>query len=588
MLAFVFILPLVAALLCLALNRAAPTRWLGVGAAAALLAAALVLLAARFQSGLPLALLDHTWTALDDRAIRLILRFDALSWPLALLALGGGALALLTLALAIPLTLRGFGGLFSTVVLALLVSIAGLANQELIFLPFAWALVALLAFSALRASGALAGQDAPLIMLLAELLAALVLLGVALAAPNAPGAPATLPILACWTIVGLLALGAPPFHAHVQALAEAPAALSGALLTLGVPLIGGYALIRFVAGQATFLPHAWHVVVTLLGLLTLLVGAAGACGTTSLRRMAGLQFSAQMGLLLIAVAGGPLAVTVAAPAVLANSTLATLACYLAIAILERHTGSDDFAEIVAREALLLPGVIFLVGAAAAAGVPGTSGFWVRRWLFDELVRTSPWAAPLLLAGSALLAGTYVAPLATFWRTAGAATAGERAADGPWRRAATAFVCVAAVAPLLLLGIAPQLAWDSWLSQTRSVLAPDAQLAAPALPGMWSQVAYAAAAVVLVGLPIAAYTGRQRTAMPDSQPQPSSVFGPQALGQSLHGLARLASATGTFAAAWQGLLRLSRVTRRGLALCEQRYYLAGLVIALIVMIMLFIQ
>ena len=74
----------------------------------------------------------------------------------------------------------------------------------------------------------------------------------------------------------------------------------------------------------------------------------------------------------------------------------------------------------------------------------------------------------------------------------------------------------------------------------------------------------------------------------TQPQPDGVALPWALGESLRGLAWMATATQLFARAWQALLALSRGLRRGMALFEQRYYLAGLLIAVILVIMLFIQ
>ena len=55
-----------------------------------------------------------------------------------------------------------------------------------------------------------------------------------------------------------------------------------------------------------------------------------------------------------------------------------------------------------------------------------------------------------------------------------------------------------------------------------------------------------------------------------------------------GLAWMAIAPEAFTRAWRGLLVLSRGLRRGMALFEQRYYLAGLLIAVILVIMLFIQ
>ena len=54
------------------------------------------------------------------------------------------------------------------------------------------------------------------------------------------------------------------------------------------------------------------------------------------------------------------------------------------------------------------------------------------------------------------------------------------------------------------------------------------------------------------------------------------------------MAAIAVATNAFAGAWRALLALSRGLRRGMALFEQRYYLAGLLIAVILVIMLFIQ
>ncbi len=280
MLVLVFALPLAAALGCLALNRSVPTRWVGVGSALALALAGGVLVAVYLRDGVPLTLFDYPWTSFDERVIRLVLRFDALSWLFALLALFGGALGLLALALAIPPDVRGFGGLFAALLLALLATLVGLANLEPLLLPFAWTLAALAAFMALRASGALAGMDAPLIVLLIGLLGALILLAAGLA--QRPGATVLPVALVCWTVAGLLAVGAPPFHALVQQPAHGPAALAGVLLALGLPLLGGYMLVRQAAAQG-LLPPGWHVALTLLGLLTLLVCAAGAASTTRIR-----------------------------------------------------------------------------------------------------------------------------------------------------------------------------------------------------------------------------------------------------------------------------------------------------------------
>jgi formate hydrogenlyase subunit 3/multisubunit Na+/H+ antiporter MnhD subunit len=590
MLAFVCILPFSVALLCLTLSRRVPTRWLGSAAGATLLGCGLALLVARLRGGLPLTLLDRSWVALESRSIDVTLRLDALSWAPALLVLAGGGLALLALALALPLSLRGFGGLFAAALLALLAIVAGLADRSYQFLPFLWATAALLVFLALRASGALAGSDAPVIVLLSGLCGALLALAAALLGSVAqPESPALQAMLVCWTLLGLLALGAPPLHAPLQELMSAPSALGGALLALGLPLLGGYTLIRVFGELSAPLTPGWRLALTLIGLLTLLICAAGAIRATRLRRMLGWQFTAQVGPLLIALGQGGALSTAIALGLLANAALATLACALATAVLERRAGTDELAEITLREPLALPGLVFLIGAASAAGLPGTWGLWPRRWLIEQLLRMAPWAIAPLLAGTALAALAMVAPLAAFWRYTSTERAGESlptaAPPLPMRRGPTATALVGAfgAVPLLILGVAPQVAWSGWLAQARPAL-PGTPLA---LPGILGQGVCLIAALGLLGLAARARFGPLRPLAAGAQSS-EGVVAPQALGESLGGLAWLGMATTAFAWVWAVLLRAITLLRRGLALFEQRYYLAGLVIAVIVVLMLFIQ
>src|SRR5688572_3229620 len=109
MLILAFALPLIAALICLALNQAAATRLLGIAAALASILSAALLIAAwqRGERTLP----EMTWSILDNQSIRLALGFDSASLPLAVLATAGGGVCLLSLALSLPASLRGFGGL---------------------------------------------------------------------------------------------------------------------------------------------------------------------------------------------------------------------------------------------------------------------------------------------------------------------------------------------------------------------------------------------------------------------------------------------------------------------------------------------
>ncbi|MFN8569049.1 MAG: hypothetical protein U0Z44_16375 [Kouleothrix sp.] len=110
MLTLAFILPGLVALACLGLSQTVATRWLGLAAAAALLAGGGLLLAGRVRGGLPLVLAEYTWMNLDQRPLALVLRLDAFGWLPALVGLFGGGLALAVLALALPVTCAASAG----------------------------------------------------------------------------------------------------------------------------------------------------------------------------------------------------------------------------------------------------------------------------------------------------------------------------------------------------------------------------------------------------------------------------------------------------------------------------------------------
>src|SRR5262249_28259897 len=119
---------------------------------------------------------------------------------------------------------------------------------------------------------------------------------------------------------------------------------------------------------------------------------------------------------------------------------------------------------------------------------------------------------------------------------------------------------------------------------QNVLLPGA--GAPALPSRIAQGLCLLAALLLIALPLLARA--HRYALADDQPYQASIAAPWALGESLRSLAWLATPTHVFAGTWRALLAFSRGLRRSMALFEQRYYLAGLLIAIILVIMLFIQ
>jgi formate hydrogenlyase subunit 3/multisubunit Na+/H+ antiporter MnhD subunit len=466
----------------------------------------------------------------------------------------------------------------ASVVAVPLAAITGLANQDPALLPFAWIITALLTAAVLRGSGSQSGEEL-LPMLLVATLGGLLALTAALLFRALPATFSAPESLVAWTLLSLLAVGAPPFGGALVAAARAPAALAAVIVPFGMALLGGGTILRFAALQNDVASDRWRVALIILGLLTMVVSAAGASRAERARPLIGHLFTAQLAAVLIACGLGGVAVTVAAPALLVSAVLSTHALLLALAALERRAGSDELEAIGAHGPLALPAVGWLIAAASAVGVPGTLGFWGRLWLLEDVQRAAPWALAPLLAASTLLALALVAPLAALLRRAVPENASRPAS-------LTAVVPALAALPLLLAGAAPDALGWSWLRLAQVALAPDAPAAAPPLPGAIGQVAAAASTAALLMVVPLALRGRARRAAPAADPPAEGVLTPAALGESLSGLSWLATPDNLLSGIWAALVGSGRGLARLLGLLEHRYYLAGLVIAMIVVLLVF--
>ncbi|NTU79307.1 MAG: hypothetical protein HGA45_07880, partial [Chloroflexales bacterium] len=137
---------LLTAAICFAVGRVAPTRLLGLGAAAvSLLAAALTALSVPAVPAAPMALLE-----LGTASLSVNPGLGVGERALAVTLLGGGAAVLLALAGAIASAVRGFGAIFAWALVALAAALLSLAAPPLSLVqPLAWAVVAISGYGAL-------------------------------------------------------------------------------------------------------------------------------------------------------------------------------------------------------------------------------------------------------------------------------------------------------------------------------------------------------------------------------------------------------------------------------------------------------
>ncbi|HMQ33964.1 MAG TPA: proton-conducting transporter membrane subunit, partial [Chloroflexaceae bacterium] len=386
------------------------------------------------------------------------------------------------------------------------------------------------------------------------------------------GALPAWPAAICGLLAALGVTGSPPLAGARGDATAAPAPLSALIYGLAAPAAGLGWLLRSVAALP-IVPTNWAVALGLTGAIGALACGAGALGVRGLRQILA-WVTAGMSAAVVASAGlaGPLA-AVAGPGLLVALMLAATLGATAAAGLERTTGSDDYTEgggTPPRAA----GAVWALAAAAALGLPPLWGFWPRLWLLQAAQEQQPWLLTPLLAGGVLTALALLAPLGRLWGATGAA----RATGAGWADLAPGAL---AGLPLVALGLAPGLAWAGWLAG-----APFAPAELPATPA--AQAAAAAAGLALAALTTAALLARPARA-PRRDPDEEEVrLAPDALGAALRPLAWLADPEPLLGLAWRGLQRASEGLRFVIGLFEQRYYLLGVLAALLTIMLLMAQ
>lgn len=234
--------------------------------------------------------------------------------------------------------------------------------------------------------------------------------------------------------------------------------------------VGAYAILRTVtlilpASSPAIGPLLTDLMLPAAG-LTLLVGAIGTLGASTLPRLAALAAIASIGTLFIALAANTPQATAAGLYYLINSTLATAALFL---IADQITARRSAALVSGPRLSGLHAALFSATAIAMAGLPPLSGFIGKLLVLDSLRDHSIlWA--LILCGSFLMIlGFARAGSTLFWNTTDEATA------KPEPAALAAIASLLALLAALTVFAGPV---TDWLALTAEGLhAPQAYIAA---------------------------------------------------------------------------------------------------------------
>lgn len=586
MLIVALLLPLLAAGAAWQLDRLVPTRHIGYVAIGTLFLSAMTLMTAGLALGLPLQMLAIPWIKIDDLQVMLTLRFDPLSWSIACVVLFSSAVGMVGLIHSLPYNLRNYGRLISLLLLHIVIIVVGIAAQDVMLRVFAWGIAAIVGGLLMRLSGALPGSNSPLISVVGGISGAILLMVAVLWRQYLPAGQLPTALVLCWSFAAFVAMGLMPFHGYIANLSSAPAILTVFMVPLGTPLLGLLIFSDFMLTQSPLISASANTILTGIAIVSAIGCAAGALGADRLRTMLGWHTSSQFALVVLFALSDTRILVIGVPLLLVSGIISTIMIALAIAFIEVRSNTDEISQLRPHANIGLAGVIILIAVATAIGLPGTVGFIVRWWIAEVIFTKAPWILIAMLVAGSLLGLAWSVVLATIWRRSPRTLRSTPAAVssipnwGAWL-GSTIFAAF-----LLILGVFPNVVWETWGVTIQSHFAIDTVISPPTMPTILQQTGLALMALFLVIVPLVAGYTSQRSQL-DANDQQAVTITPIATAESLSLLTSIVKADGILGVLWQAMIRIGLAIQWILRLGEERYYVAGLILGLIVIVLLLI-
>ena len=335
------------------------------------------------------------WVPALDLSITL--RLDALSFTLAALVTGVGALVLLYCARYFEPDDEGIGR-FAGNLTAFAGSMLGLVlADDLLLLYVFWELTTVFSFLLIGGSGTrvAARRAASQALVLTTAGGLAMLLGLIMIGESSGSYllsevvadPGSGPVLIGGTVlvlVGAITKSAMvPFHFWLPAAMEAPTPVSAYLHAAAMVKAGIYLVARLAPGFAD-LP-GWRPIVLGLGLATMLVGGYRALRQNDLKLLLAFGTVSQLGFLMVLVGGGSRELAAAGLVMLVAHALFKSTLFLTVGVIDHATGVRDLRRLsgLGRRLPVLAGVGTLA-AASMAGLPPLLGFVGKEAAFAAL------------------------------------------------------------------------------------------------------------------------------------------------------------------------------------------------------------
>ena len=330
--------------------------------------------------------------------IELSMRLDTLSWVMALIVTGVGALVMLYCRWYFRGKAEGVGQ-FSAVLLAFAGAMYGLVvTDDLVVLVMFWELTSVLSYLLIgfynrRGASRRAALQALLVTSLGGLV---MLIGVVLmvvdtgtssisqilaAAPTGPVVDAALVLI----LVGALSKSAIfPFHFWLPGAMAAPTPVSAYLHAAAMVKAGIY-LIALLAPVFAGSP-LWRPIVVGLGAFTMLLGGLQALRESDLKRILAFGTVSQLGLLTVVLGYGTQDAALAGLALLISHALFKSALFLVVGVIDRQLSTRNIGELsgVGRQAPVMA-TFSIIAVASMVGVIPTIGFVAKEGLLTAFL-----------------------------------------------------------------------------------------------------------------------------------------------------------------------------------------------------------
>jgi multicomponent Na+:H+ antiporter subunit A len=343
--------------------------------------------------------------------IHLSMRLDTLSWVMALIVTGVGALVMLYCRWYFRGKTEGVGQ-FSAVLLAFAGAMYGLVvTDDLVVLVMFWEVTSVLSYLLIgfynrRGSSRRAALQALLVTSLGGLV---MLIGVVLmvvetgtssisailqSAPTGPVVDAALVLI----LVGALSKSAIfPFHFWLPGAMAAPTPVSAYLHAAAMVKAGIYLIALFAPVFAGSGP--WRPVVVGLGVVTMLLGGLQALRESDLKRILAFGTVSQLGFLTVVLGYGTQDAALAGMALLISHALFKSALFLVVGVIDRQLSTRDIGELsgVGRQAPVMA-TVSMIAIASMVGIIPTIGFVAKEGVLTAFLHEAAGGSVWGLAG----------------------------------------------------------------------------------------------------------------------------------------------------------------------------------------------